>query len=484
MLAPSRKGPSEKHGDGPECDRPPRPRRLTGQWPRKTGGNCSRSLFDGKSRRSSYRDRRAFLCGFTADAGVVGAAPRVNSLSTTENPQESRVTSDKSGDTDRRSSFSPIAVCSVRSVATGCPQRLVGLPACEGGVDSRETRDEGAGPTPGLSDKAFTSFRSDPPTVARPGGGCPTSSQGRVSEDVASPSPFGLSIEEPDRPLPRRGGGGERACRRRLPTATRHVIDSTALEPPHRSSAARPPSLTPPATVTTPVTTVDFTVTYNDDVGIDPATLGVGDPNDPGYPTSPADLTVNGPNGYSITAVYLRPATPPGVQPSLAATYRIIAPDGRFTSAANGTYTVSVNGSAVADGDGNHVASGSLGSFQVNLPAPAGGDFASGFGTDFAVEATAVAIQRQDPGRRQRNLRPLRRAGAVRGPQPDLLRPARRHPPVQPGWQHRHELRHRRAGRARGRERGRRLRDPAPAGRVVLRRRLVRLSRAPTSRWT
>src|SRR3954471_1192593 len=121
-------------------------------------------------------------------------------------------------------------------------------------------------------------------------------------------------------------------------------------------------SLTPPATVTIAVTTIDFTVTYSDDVGIDPATLGVGDPNDPGYPTSPADLTVNGPNGYSMTAVYLRPASGPGVQPSLAATYRILAPDGRFTSAANGTYTVLVNSSAVADTDGNAVPSGSLGS--------------------------------------------------------------------------------------------------------------------------
>ena len=149
-------------------------------------------------------------------------------------------------------------------------------------------------------------------------------------------------------------------------------------------------ALTPPAPVMSAVATVDLTVTYTDNVGVNPATLGAGDPNDPAYPNSPQDLTVTGPNGFTTTAVFLSPDTLPGVQPSLAGTYRFAAPHGRFTSADNGTYTVSVRANSVFDGDGNAVPAGSLGTFTVSVPASTGGNPDAGFDTDFTVQATAV----------------------------------------------------------------------------------------------
>lgn len=148
--------------------------------------------------------------------------------------------------------------------------------------------------------------------------------------------------------------------------------------------------LTPVTAVTTSDITLDLNVTYDDDGTIDPASLGVGDPGDPGYPTSPADINITGPNGFTATGVYVVPPTPPGPAASIVATYRLIAPNGRFSSAANGTYTVSMNSNAVLDDGGAPVAAGTLGTFTVNVPAVSGGSFASAFLTDLAVRATAT----------------------------------------------------------------------------------------------
>lgn len=151
--------------------------------------------------------------------------------------------------------------------------------------------------------------------------------------------------------------------------------------------AAPTAALTPPASVTDSALFIDFTITYTDDGGVDPATLGFG--LDPFNPTSPHDLTVAGPNGFSAQAFYV-PADGDdnAVRYPRVATYRLVAPGGRFDAADNGVYTIAMNGTAVQDTEGLSVAAGSLGNFTVNVPAANGGTFdgTNGTSSDFAVK--------------------------------------------------------------------------------------------------
>jgi uncharacterized delta-60 repeat protein len=98
-------------------------------------------------------------------------------------------------------------------------------------------------------------------------------------------------------------------------------------------------SITPPVPVSGSAFT-DFDVLFSDDVALNTQTIDA------------ADVTVTGP-GTAALAVALQTITPGGGGASATATYRITAPGGTWTDAANGTYTVVVKPDAVSDNAGN-----------------------------------------------------------------------------------------------------------------------------------
>jgi hypothetical protein len=105
------------------------------------------------------------------------------------------------------------------------------------------------------------------------------------------------------------------------------------------------------------VASTTFTVTYNDDVAIDVATL------------DSSDLLVTGPNGFLQLATFVSASSNSNGTPRVG-TYRINAPGGTWDSADNGVYSVAMGASQVADTADNVVVVGTLGSFQVNVPLP------------------------------------------------------------------------------------------------------------------
>lgn len=105
-----------------------------------------------------------------------------------------------------------------------------------------------------------------------------------------------------------------------------------------------------------------FSVTYRDNVGINPASIGNG------------NIVVSGPGGYSADATLLGIDSSQGPT-ALRAVYRILAPNNSWSWGDDGTYTVSLNSEQVADMAGNAALGATLGSFTVNIapPAQAGG---------------------------------------------------------------------------------------------------------------
>jgi uncharacterized delta-60 repeat protein len=98
-------------------------------------------------------------------------------------------------------------------------------------------------------------------------------------------------------------------------------------------------------------TSQTVTVTYTDNAGIDPASIGL------------TDLTVTGPGGaLTVTGVTVDSANPKAV----VATYTLTPPGGSWDGADNGTYTIAVNNGAVTDFGGNFAVGG--GSFTVAIP--------------------------------------------------------------------------------------------------------------------
>jgi hypothetical protein len=97
-----------------------------------------------------------------------------------------------------------------------------------------------------------------------------------------------------------------------------------------------------------------FTVTYTDNIAVNVSSL---DNN---------DILVTGPNGFSQPAMFVGVDTNSNGTPRTA-TYRISAPGGAWTSAANGAYTVAVQPGQVTDTatPPNPVAAGVLGTFNV-----------------------------------------------------------------------------------------------------------------------
>ena len=104
-------------------------------------------------------------------------------------------------------------------------------------------------------------------------------------------------------------------------------------------------------------TSMWFTVAYSDNVAVAYGTI------------DSSDVQVSGPGGYSQAGTLANLTHSAG---TWTATYRIPAPGGSWNAADNGTYTISVRPSQVADTFGNYVAAGSLGTFQVAIPAATG----------------------------------------------------------------------------------------------------------------
>ncbi len=97
-----------------------------------------------------------------------------------------------------------------------------------------------------------------------------------------------------------------------------------------------------------------FSVTYSDDLAIDPLTL---DDN---------DILVTGPNGFSQPAKFVS-ALPSRPGTTVIVTYSIVPPGGAWTSDANGTYTIAIQPNQVTDSNDNPVRAGSIGTFNVNV---------------------------------------------------------------------------------------------------------------------
>jgi len=96
-----------------------------------------------------------------------------------------------------------------------------------------------------------------------------------------------------------------------------------------------------------------FTVTYADELAIDPATVGAG------------DVIVTGPGGFSQVATFVSKTSPNGK--TVIGTYSITGPGGAWDFADNGSYTVSVQAGQVRDAATNPVAAGAVGGFSVSI---------------------------------------------------------------------------------------------------------------------
>lgn len=110
------------------------------------------------------------------------------------------------------------------------------------------------------------------------------------------------------------------------------------------------------STVTSPGTgTFTFTVTYDDDSGVDATTF------------SSTNISVTGPNNFQQVAAFVTDNPVGGGSNAYLATYSISVPAGSWHTADNGQYTVSVLANSVRDIAGNAVPAGAIGSFDVNV---------------------------------------------------------------------------------------------------------------------
>jgi uncharacterized protein YkwD len=145
--------------------------------------------------------------------------------------------------------------------------------------------------------------------------------------------------------------------------------DFTPATPPTPPADFTPPtaSLDAPAQVTVAgPTDYTFTVSYSDNVAIDPA--GIGN----------ANLIITGPDDFAA-GVSLVGVTPADDGKTLQALYRVGAPGGSWDPGDNGTYKIHLANSQVADTSGQFVPGGTLGAFGVQIDSPTtGGDVSPG----------------------------------------------------------------------------------------------------------
>jgi hypothetical protein len=104
-------------------------------------------------------------------------------------------------------------------------------------------------------------------------------------------------------------------------------------------------------------TSQTLTVTFSDSSGVDVSSL------------DNSDVVVNW-SGGAIPATFIS-ATPTGNGTPRTATYSLTPPGGTWDSVDNGTYTVNLQASQVKDVVGNLSAASNLGTFSVNVAAPA-----------------------------------------------------------------------------------------------------------------
>ncbi len=102
-----------------------------------------------------------------------------------------------------------------------------------------------------------------------------------------------------------------------------------------------------------------FTVTYSDNAAILFASI------------DSSDVRVTGPGNFNSAATLVAINSPGNGTPRIA-TYSVAAPAGGWTNAANGSYSIAMQASQVTDTSGNAVAAGTVGAFQVNVPAVVG----------------------------------------------------------------------------------------------------------------
>jgi Ca2+-binding RTX toxin-like protein len=103
--------------------------------------------------------------------------------------------------------------------------------------------------------------------------------------------------------------------------------------------------------------THSFTVRYSDNVAVE------------GSDIDSSDVSVTGPDG-SLTVTKTSQTSTSDTTP-ITATYRISAPGGSWDASDNGTYTVSMNASQVSDTSDNFVSNGNIGTFTIDIDAPA-----------------------------------------------------------------------------------------------------------------
>lgn len=133
------------------------------------------------------------------------------------------------------------------------------------------------------------------------------------------------------------------------------------------------PDVTPPSAVLSPLGTTSsaggssrwFSVTYDDNIAVDLATI------------DSSDILVSGPGGFQQSAAYISLADGSGA--ARVATYRFAAPGGSWDWSDNGSYTFSLNTAQVADPSGNFIPADVLGLMVVAIAPPdsAGNDFAT-----------------------------------------------------------------------------------------------------------
>jgi len=116
-------------------------------------------------------------------------------------------------------------------------------------------------------------------------------------------------------------------------------------------------SSTPAGVSTFGDTSYLFTVTYSDNLAVSGSTF---DGN---------DVRVTGPGLFDVPAALVTVDSPGDGSPRTV-TYSITPPGGSWNNADNGTYFVSLQGSQITDTAGNAAIAGTLGTFDVIVPAP------------------------------------------------------------------------------------------------------------------
>lgn len=105
-------------------------------------------------------------------------------------------------------------------------------------------------------------------------------------------------------------------------------------------------------------TTTDFSVTFSDNLGIDPATIDAG------------DLSVTAPDG-TVVPVTLTGINANSIGSPRTAIYSIAAPGGTWDAVDIGNYMVAIKAGAVSDTSGNKTLAKELGKLAINVSAPA-----------------------------------------------------------------------------------------------------------------